>query len=52
MNHHRWTLNDAEIKAHTQERRDRINGTTSMGPFLALATLVVIALALYVSLAR
>ncbi|MFI0237891.1 hypothetical protein [Streptomyces sp. NPDC016845] len=47
-----WTPNDADIKAHAQERRDRISGKTSMGPFLALAALVVIALAVYVSLTR
>ncbi|MET9499493.1 hypothetical protein [Streptomyces sp. NPDC006552] len=48
-----YTPNDgAEIKAHVQERRNRVEGKTSMGPFLALAAVLVIALALYVTLGR
>ncbi|MGW4390987.1 hypothetical protein [Streptomyces sp. NPDC004685] len=47
-----WSHDAAEIKAHAQERRDRVEGNASIGKFLAMAVPMVLALAIYVVLAR
>ncbi|MEV6703040.1 hypothetical protein ACFRAI_36955 [Streptomyces sp. NPDC056637] len=47
-----WSHDAAEIKAHAQERRDRIEGKAPIGKFLAMVALIVLALAIYVVLAR
>ncbi|MCX5443522.1 MULTISPECIES: hypothetical protein [unclassified Streptomyces] len=47
-----WSHDAAEIKAHTQVRRDRIEGNAPLGKFLAMVALIVLAMAIYVVLAR
>ncbi|MFG2525567.1 hypothetical protein [Streptomyces sp. NPDC048527] len=47
-----WQHDAAEIQAHAQDRRDRIEGKAPIGKFLAMAALIVLALAIYVVLAR
>ncbi|MFB8000000.1 hypothetical protein ACFC4G_45420 [Streptomyces sp. NPDC056002] len=47
-----WSHDAAEIKAHAQERRDRIEGKAPVGKFLAMVALMVLALAVYVVVAR
>ncbi|WP_405638001.1 hypothetical protein OHB53_46175 [Streptomyces sp. NBC_00056] len=47
-----WSHDAAEIAAHTQVRRDRIEGNAPLGKFLAMVALIVLAMAIYVVLAR
>ncbi|GAA2333664.1 hypothetical protein GCM10010431_66020 [Streptomyces kunmingensis] len=44
--------NNEEIKVQVEQRRDRIEHKTPMGPFLALAAVVVVILAVFVVIAR